>query len=207
MKTGALPLKPRQGERLPLNSHTNSAKIFAALIYGSKYFCASILNQKGCDSMDISFKTARGRFNYRVCAVILRKDRLLTMQDALSPYAYLPGGRVKLHETAEEALIRELQEELHIEAHIVRPLWFCQSFFTDAANGERFHELCLYYLAEDSENVLPHDSFSIPDNGREHAFAWIPLPDLQAYNLVPAFIKDRIWKLPEKAEFITDIQA
>ncbi|MBQ8506726.1 MAG: NUDIX domain-containing protein [Clostridia bacterium] len=155
--------------------------------------------------MDISFRTEQGRFNYRVCAVMLREGKLLTMQDELSPYSYLPGGRVKMHETAEDAIRREIREELHISVQPERPLWLCQSFFTDAANRERYHEICLYYLVDASDN-LPHGSFSIPDNGHEHIFTWVSLPELKDFNLVPEFIKEKIWKLPEKIEFITEAQ-
>lgn len=56
--------------------------------------------------MDISFKTDKGRFNYRVCAVIINENKLLAMRDENLPYYNLPGGRVTLHETAENAIIR-----------------------------------------------------------------------------------------------------
>ena len=72
--------------------------------------------------MDISFAAGEKKFNYRVAAVILNGGKLLAMRDEYSPYYYLPGGRVKLGETAEQAVIREIQEELHVTAEIVRPL-------------------------------------------------------------------------------------
>lgn len=78
--------------------------------------------------MDITFKTPEGRFNYRACAVIVHDERLLVMKDNRSPYFYLPGGRVLLHETAESAVLREVREELGVEAVIIRPLWMVQSF-------------------------------------------------------------------------------
>ena len=53
------------------------------------------------------------------------------MRDQKQPYAYLPGGRIKLNETAQQALIRELQEEIGIQAQIERPLWVTQAFFTE----------------------------------------------------------------------------
>ena len=62
--------------------------------------------------MDITFLTDTGRFNYRVCAVMLNENKILAMQDERSPYYYLPGGRVSLHETAENAVLREIKEEL-----------------------------------------------------------------------------------------------
>ena len=80
--------------------------------------------------MDVSFLTQDGRFNYRVCAVILDGDRILAMHDDRSPYYYLPGGRVTLHETAEHAVLRELKEEMGIDARIIRPLWLNENFLS-----------------------------------------------------------------------------
>ena len=60
--------------------------------------------------MDISFLCENQKFNYRVCAIIVSEGKILAMRDERSPYFYLPGGRVKMGETAEEAVIREVQE-------------------------------------------------------------------------------------------------
>ena len=56
--------------------------------------------------MDISFKTEEGRFNYRVCGIIIHNNKILAMHDERSTYYYLPGGRVQINETAEDAMIR-----------------------------------------------------------------------------------------------------
>ncbi len=69
--------------------------------------------------MDISFKTDEGKFNYRVCGIIISGEKILAMHDERSPYYYLPGGRVTMGETAENAVIREIQEELAITPKIV----------------------------------------------------------------------------------------
>lgn len=60
--------------------------------------------------MDITFKTEQGRFNYRVCGMIIHNNKILAMHDQRSPYYYLPGGRVQLGETVEEAVLREIRE-------------------------------------------------------------------------------------------------
>ena len=49
-------------------------------------------------------------------------------------------------ETAEAAILRELQEELQIMPRIVRPLWLNQAFFTEDATRTNYHELCLYFF-------------------------------------------------------------
>ena len=70
---------------------------------------------------DISFKIDNNKFNYRVCAIIINDNKILTLRDEVSPYYHLPGGRVQIGETAEEALLREIREELEVNATIVSP--------------------------------------------------------------------------------------
>lgn len=104
--------------------------------------------------MDISFNAGSEKFNYRVCAVILNNGKILAMRDEGVPYFYLPGGRVKLGETAEQAVIREITEELNITGKIIRPLWLNQAFFKEELNGMHYHELCIYFLVDISHTDL-----------------------------------------------------
>ena len=97
-------------------------------------------------STDISFKVDDKKFNYRVCGIIVHDGRILAMKDERSPYYYLPGGRVQLGERAEDAITRELNEELGIAAKIVRPLWLNQAFFNEDVDKTDYHELCIYFL-------------------------------------------------------------
>lgn len=156
--------------------------------------------------MDITFKTDEGRFNYRVCAIMINENRLLAMHDKRSPYFYLPGGRVNLHETAEFAVLREVKEELAIDAEIVRPLWFNQSFFIEDVNNERYHELCLYFLVDISKtNLLDKgEKFSIAEGKHEHIFEWLDFKNLKSEYLYPLFIKDKIYDLPNDLTMITE---
>ena len=158
--------------------------------------------------MDLTFKTDVGIFNYRVCAIILHNDRILATKDQNSPYYYLPGGRVKLHEAAEQAIVREVREELSIEPKIIRPLWLNQGFFTEDVTGARFHELCLYYLVDISETDLLSrgNYFTMMESGRPHYYEWIPLNQLQEEYLYPLFIKEKIFNLPEQLTVLTEYE-
>ena len=159
--------------------------------------------------MDLTFKTDAGIFNYRVCAIILHEDKLLATKDQNSPYFYLPGGRVKLHEAAEDAIVREVREELNIEPQIIRPLWLNQGFFTEDVTGVRFHELCLYYLVDISETDLltRGDCFTMLESGRPHYYEWIPLSCLKEEYLYPLFIKEKIFTLPEHLTVLTEYES
>ena len=95
--------------------------------------------------MDVSIRDDGGNFNYRVCAVMTDHDKILAMRDERSPFYYLPGGRVKLGETAEKAVTREFKEETQLNTvkykfmssryHEPRNVLML-NFLTMAENGE-----------------------------------------------------------------------
>ena len=149
--------------------------------------------------MDITFKTEEGRFNYRVCGMIIHNNKILAMHDQRSPYYYLPGGRVKLGETVEDAVLREIREELEIDAAIVRPLWLNQGFFTEDVSGERFHEICLYFLMDVSHTDLlsKGEQFVLSENNQRHTFEWLRFDRLKDEYFYPVFLKEKILDLPE----------
>ena len=156
--------------------------------------------------MDITFETDEGRFNYRVCAVLLDEERILAMHDERSPYWYLPGGRVRMGERAEDAVLREVREELGIEARILRPLWLSQSFFTEDVARADYHELCLYFLldAAGTDLLLRGDRFRGPERRHVHDFQWLPFERLKDEYFYPLFLKTDIYHLPEGLTLRTD---
>lgn len=157
--------------------------------------------------MDISFKVENQKFNYRVCTVILSENQILAMRDERSPYFYLPGGRVKMGETAEQAVIREVWEELSVTPKIDRPLWLNQAFFTEDVDGLRYHELCLYFLMDISDTNLPQRGpvFTLTEGTHTHTFEWLAFDRLKDTYFYPIFLKKEIYNLPNaltvRAEF------
>lgn len=156
--------------------------------------------------MDISFKTEGARFNLRTAAIILNEDRVLAMSDERSPYFYLPGGKIALNETAEEAALRELREELGIEGSVVRPLYIAQSFFTEEGSGENFHEICFYLLVDCSITDLLSrgESFIIKERHHTLEFKWLDVNALEDAYFYPTFLRTRLKKLPEGVGMITE---
>lgn len=154
--------------------------------------------------MDIVLRTENGRFNYRVCGIMIYENKILAMHDENAPYFYLPGGRVELHETAEAAVLRELKEELEIDAEIMRPLWFNQCFFTEDVNHDQYHEICLYYLIDVSKTDLLSrgERFTVHERQHTHVFEWLEFERLKDEYLYPLFIKEKIYDLPESLEIL-----
>lgn len=158
--------------------------------------------------MDISFKTEEGRFNYRVCAIIINDGKILAMRNERTPYFFLPGGRVAMNETVEVAVLRELKEELEIDADIIRPLWLNQSFFTEDVSKEKYHELCLYFLVDVTKTDLLSrgERFTMHERHHVHKYEWLAFEQLKDEYFYPTFLKEKIFELPETLTVYTELR-
>ena len=156
--------------------------------------------------MDISYVTGNEKFNYRVCAMMIDDNKILAMHDERSPYFYLPGGRVAMGETAEQAVIREVQEELNITPSIVRPLWLNQAFFTEDVDHLNYHELCIYFLLDvkNTELLQRGAKFSMQEGRHLHTFEWLHFEELKDAYFYPLFLKDEIFNLPQEFTIRTE---
>ncbi|MDE6442397.1 MAG: NUDIX domain-containing protein [Clostridia bacterium] len=154
--------------------------------------------------IDCAFRTEQGRFYYCVRAVIIREGKLLAMQDENALYYYLPGGKVAMGETAEEAVLREVSEELSVNAKILRALWLVQNFFIEKVKNEKYHELGLYYLLEIADSDLTENEFIIHEGKHTLRFEWIPLNEVKDKYLYPEFVKTAIFDLPDTLKMIIE---
>lgn len=158
--------------------------------------------------MDISFKYGNQKFNYRACAMMISDGKILAMRDERSPYYYLPGGRVEIGETAENAVIREVREELGVTPKIDRPLWLNQAFFTEDVDELRYHELCIYFLMDitDTDLLGRGECFTTNEGNRTHTFEWLAFDRLKEEYFYPVFLKKDIFNLPDVFTIRTEIE-
>ena len=111
-------------------------------------------------------------------------------------------------ETAEAAVIREVQEELGITPGIARPLWLIQSFFTEDVDGLNYHEICIYYLMDiTSTDLLSRgEVFTSKEGNRTHTFEWLAFERLKDEYFYPLFLKKDIFTLPNEFTIRTEIE-
>ena len=141
--------------------------------------------------MDCSFKVNEGWFRYRSAAIIIENECVLMAKNDLDDYYYSVGGAVELHESAEEAVIREVFEETGIKYEIDKLAFIHENFFKGINNNPELkcHEIAFYFL------MKPKGSQNLNDNGytngvREH-MVWLPIKDLCNYKLFPLFFKEK----------------
>lgn len=139
--------------------------------------------------MDCSFKTEQGRFNYRVGAIIIHENRVLMVRSSRQPCYYSIGGRVHLHESLEQAVMREVYEETGVPFEIDRLGYVHENFFVLEPTGEAFHELALYYYMKPIQEYSSI-SKSLVEDGVEERLEWIPLDEIGNYEVYPQFFKD-----------------
>ena len=158
--------------------------------------------------MDISFKSGNEKFNYRVCAIIIHNGKILAMRDERSPYYYLPGGRVTIGETAVDAVVREIREELGITPEIARPLWLNQAFFTEDVDNLQYHELCIYFLMDitNTDLLSRGENFVSKEGNRTHTFKWLEFNKLKDEYFYPIFLKKDIFNLPNTFTIRTEFE-
>lgn len=142
------------------------------------------------------------KFKFRVSGLIIRNNKLLTVEMDDSGFLCLPGGHVELGETTEEAVIRELYEETTKTVIIKKYLGVIENYFINKYNTQ-VHEIAFYYLMDFTNENNEMNDFTLIENDKgdniKLDFRWIDINDLDKYNLKPAFLKELLNK--DKLEF------
>lgn len=105
-----------------------------------------------------------------------------------------PGGRLEVHETAEIAILRELEEELGIQEEV--KLKFISENFIQFPNL-KYHEIGFYFVVkidEDKYNYhsgIDYDSKDEMHDGKSK-FEWIDIGDLDKYQITPSYMKEKL---------------
>lgn len=118
-------------------------------------------------------------------AVILRNSKMLLCKHTKYSHYYLPGGHVEFGETIEEALQRELKEELNTSTKIKMPVGVLQQSFVQ--EGKKRHEINFIY----SVDIKTQN----PKSAESHLeFHWVAIKDFPKAEIKPIKLKKEILK-------------
>lgn len=124
--------------------------------------------------MDTSFQTSDGVFNYRVGAIIIDGTRVLMSFDIRHGQYFSIGGRAHFGESSEQAVLREVFEELGVKAEVERLGFIHENFFK--IDGKPFHEISFFYYIKpfDYDKI---DFEAISCDGEDLKIEWVDLTD------------------------------
>ena len=115
-----------------------------------------------------------------VRGVAIADGQLLVCRAKNGKTSYLPGGHIEFGETAREALVREIREELGVEAETGKFLGALENSFVQ--NGSPHAEINLVYELALADGV---DAEGLKSREDWIEFLWQDLNDLASVNLLP----------------------
>lgn len=92
---------------------------------------------------DICFNKGGMIFNFRAACIIESNGRFLLHKKKSDSCWNLLGGRVKLGELCEDAIKREIREEIGCACKVDSPIKICENFFR--IKDTDFHEILVIY--------------------------------------------------------------
>ena len=143
--------------------------------------------------MDVKIKTETAVFNYCARAMIEQDGKVLIMCVDDAGYYHLPGGHVAIGETSEQALVREIAEEVGFTVTVKKLVLVGEQFYQK--KGIDNHSVIFYYLAQPQAPVSTQNSVRMePGQTKMHRneLRWVTRAELKSIDLRPASVKDLI---------------
>ncbi len=164
----------------------------------TKKHTTDIIRWSEVNVMDVKINSDDLNFKFRVNSIILKDDKVLLVDMKNNGFWCCPGGHVHIGEDTLSAVKRETKEEAGIEAKKIKLVGIIENFFS-SKDGRKHHELSFYYLLKDLKiptgrdkdfHYIEHDE----DKLVELNFKWIPLDDVEKYDIRPAPLKQMLSK-------------
>lgn len=159
----------------------------------------------------ITFDRDAFRFTYRVAGVCIHDGYVLLHRAETDDFWALPGGRCELGEASDEALRREMMEELGVAVTVGRLLWVVENFFMH--HGTENHELGLYYATDLPTGHPYHDTMQTFHGIEEHPaheqipaliYQWFPIALVPNMIVFPVFLRAAFHDLPTTTQHIVN---
>ena len=143
--------------------------------------------------MDLKIKTETEEFHVRTCGIIKQENKFLIMKVNKTSYYHIPGGQIEIGEDSEQAVIREIKEEIGCDVKEAKLFSIEENFWM--RNNKKCHGIEFYYIIKPKQQLKMQDCEKIEnDKGEEKLlnFKWVTLEELKDIDLRPSNIKDML---------------
>lgn len=143
--------------------------------------------------MDLKIKTDEEEFHGRTCGIIKQDNKFLIMRVNQTSYFHIPGGHIEIGEDSEQAIIREIKEEIGCDIQETNLFAIQENFWK--RNNKNCHGIEFYYIIKPKNNLEMKDYQRIEiDKGEEKLldFKWCTQEELKDIDLRPVNIRDML---------------
>ena len=121
-------------------------------------------------------------FGVRATALIVQNRKLLVTKDKGKYYTI--GGAIQVNERTEDAVVREVREELGVKVQAGQLAFVVENRFEE--DGVYWHNIEFHYLVD----LLEDAPLTMQEDEKRQPCEWIDLDQLKGINLVPAFFEN-----------------
>lgn len=146
---------------------------------------------------DINIKIYDYILNSRAVAIIIKNNKILFQKRKQDKFWALPGGKIRIDETGEEAIKRELNEELGIENSCIKRVHSISEYFF-TFNENKYHQYIFAYIVETNNNLLENKEFEGIEKNENLLFKWFDIDSLYDVPIKPDFLKQNLKEINNK---------
>ena len=152
-----------------------------ALLTSFDCFCVVLRKGKKMIQQDFRTKVENTVFGVRATALIVQNHKLLVTKDKGKYYTI--GGAIQVNERTEDAVVREVKEELGVKSQVGQLAFVVENRFEE--DGVYWHNIEFHYLVD----LLEDAPLTMQEDEKRQPCEWIDIDKLEGINLVPAFLK------------------
>ncbi|HEL1615119.1 TPA: NUDIX hydrolase [Streptococcus suis] len=135
--------------------------------------------------MDFRTRVDNQIFGVRATALIIKDGKIFLTKDSKGRY-YTIGGAIAVNETAQDAAVREVKEELGIDSRVNQLAFVVENQFTH--EGIDFHNIEFHFIVE-PVGEMPEKMI---EGQLKQTCEWIALDNLVNLDIVPAFLAEEL---------------
>ncbi|MFM0771904.1 NUDIX hydrolase [Streptococcus suis] len=135
--------------------------------------------------MDFRTRIDNQIFGVRATALLIKNRKIFLTRDSKGCY-YTIGGAIAVNETAQDAVVREVKEELGVDSCVNQLAFVVENQFTH--EDIDFHNIEFHFIV-DPIGEMPKEM--IEDNLKQ-ACEWIEVDKFVNLDIVPAFLAQEL---------------
>ncbi|HEM3500622.1 NUDIX domain-containing protein [Streptococcus suis] len=135
--------------------------------------------------MDFRTRIENQIFGVRATALIIKDGKIFLTKDSKGRH-YTIGGAIAVNETAQDAVVREVKEELGVDSCVNQLAFVVENQFTH--EDIDFHNIEFHFIVEPIGEI-PKEMI---EGKLKQACEWIELDNLVNLDIVPAFLAQEL---------------